>query len=370
VALLLPLLVLLVLGALAAAGISALGGSDRFLARGTGLPLAVLGAAGAGLVVVVLAALGLFGVRGGPGEGSAHQETPSTAPADQTSGEAGAPVTAGPVAVEAGPDVVLSAGAIAARPLDRLPGKAVLRLTATGFEPATSGQVAQCLATLEGFRSCANPFPVQFDGNGAARVQYLITDRVQATGACGASDPPCVVVVSDGDGAVRASVLTVFGDPAPPAGRVTVEPRSGLSGDDIVTVRASGFPPDRPLVAAQCPATAAAGGCDGSIAGRTGPDGAAVLQLVVRSGDRNGFSCGAGSPCAITVVAGAAVPPVATPLSFAAGPTARYEPRRLAAGLGLALLLLVLSAWVVRATDWRGPAEAATPEMDRSVLDS
>jgi hypothetical protein len=46
-----------------------------------------------------------------------------------------------------------------------------------------------------------------------------------------------------------------------------------------------------------------------------------------------------------------------------------YDPLRLAAGLGLAVLLLVVALWLVRTTDWRPPSEADTPELDRVSRD-
>jgi hypothetical protein len=55
-------------------------------------------------------------------------------------------------------------------------------------------------------------------------------------------------------------------------------------------------------------------------------------------------------------------------VTFAAGPSATYDSARLLSGLLIAGLLLLLACVLVRATDWRKPTEADTPELDRAVL--
>ena len=46
-----------------------------------------------------------------------------------------------------------------------------------------------------------------------------------------------------------------------------------------------------------------------------------------------------------------------------------YDPVRLVVGLGVAVALLLVAAWLVRTTDWHAPTEADTPALDRAVLD-
>jgi hypothetical protein len=52
------------------------------------------------------------------------------------------------------------------------------------------------------------------------------------------------------------------------------------------------------------------------------------------------------------------------PISFAAPPGSEYDANRLAAGLGLALLLVAIAAGLIRRTDWSAVGEAAAPEID------
>jgi hypothetical protein len=312
-------------------------------------------------------ALLAFGLRGASDVGSGGGGPPPSAQGEEAKEGVAPPVAA---TGSPGPDVTVSPGAAAVGVIDRLPDGAVLRVTAAGFEPGAAGEVAQCGLSLEGPRSCTNRFPVQFDGEGVALFQYLISDRpFPAGGRCGAADPPCVLVVTGPGGDGPALSLTVFRDPAPPAGRITVEPHSGLSGADVVTVRASGFLPATRLVAGPCAASPDTGRCGPTVSTHTGADGAAVLRLPLTSGEGDGPRCGPRAPCEVRVMAEAAVAPLSTAVSFSAGPSARYDPRRLAAGLVVVLLLLGLAAWLVRTTDWREPAEAATPDMDRAVLE-
>jgi hypothetical protein len=255
--------------------------------------------------------------------------------------------------------------------VDRLPEHAVLVVTAKGFKPGT-GEVAQCAVRPEGPRLCVNRFPVEFDGEGTARFQYFVSDRVGPAGRCGAGQAACLLLVSGSHGEPRGSVFTVFHDPAPPPGRVTVEPRSALSDGDEVTVRASGFPPATRLVAAQCPPGPGVdpSRCRRAASTTTARDGEAVVRLTVRTGEVGGVTCGPRRPCSVRVAAEAPVAPVTVPVTFSAGPSARYQAGRLAAGMALAALLLALAWRLVRTTDWREPAEASTPEMDRAVLDA
>ena len=277
---LVPLVVLLLVAALFVAGGSTLGGGDRFFRSGTGLPLAVIGMVAATVVGIAVAGLFLVGARGVGDDGSSDRDAPRSgvetvgdgkAADDNARDEKPAGQPAEPVLAGAGPDVSVSAGTMSARPVDRLADGAVLRVTASGFEPGSAGEVAQCVVTRDGARSCVNRFPVQFDGRGVARFQYLLSDRVRPAGRCGATDPPCILVVSDRVGGVQASTLTVFHDPAPLTGRVTVGPRSGLSKGDVVTVRASGFPPHTGIVATQCPEAPEGGRCEPGVSARTGP---------------------------------------------------------------------------------------------------
>ncbi len=258
--------------------------------------------------------------------------------------------------------------------VDRLPGRSVLRITATGFPPSTTSVVEQCSVA-----GCANAFPVAFDANGYARFQYFVTDAFASgfspRSTCGAGEPPCVVRLG-GDG--RAAFLTtVFRDPAPAPRRVWADPGAdGLESGATVRVSVSGFVPGERVQAVLCAAPATFGtercGQPGVVAPFTiGADGRGATTMVVRQG-RVGSAdatCGRATTCAIVVTQPRSLVPGATLLvSFSAGPGARYDASRLLGGLAAALALLALAFVLARTTDWRKPTEADTPDLDRVVL--
>lgn len=93
-----------------------------------------------------------------------------------------------------------------------------------------------------------------------------------------------------------------------------------------------------------------------------------MLRLTMRTGEVDGVACGPRRPCSVRGAAEAPVAPVTVPVAFSAGPSARYDGGRLTAGLALAALLLALARRLVRATDWREPAEASTPGRPRRLI--
>jgi hypothetical protein len=373
--LLLLVVVVAAVAVAAAAGAAASGreGADRSLLGGAGPPLILLGGIAAVVVLGAVVAV-TVGFRGG---GGADEEAATAPPSTSVPTEPrAAPVSPDeepdlPQAPSAtGPEVTVRAGG-APTVIDRIPGSTVLVVNAAGFEPGT-GEVAQCGLDAAGPSECRNAFPVEFGAEGTARFQYFVTDRVHDGERCGAGERPCLVVVSGPEGTSQGRAFTVFRGPAPPPGTVSAGPRGPLSDGDLVTLTATGFPPAIRLLVAQCPAEIdlRAGDCRPAESARTGPDGAAVLHLRVHAGEADGVVCGPRQPCSIRVTADAPVAPVILPVTFSAGPSARYDGLRLAGGLVLAALLLALGWYVLRTTDWREPAAAATPEMDRAALDA
>jgi hypothetical protein len=258
--------------------------------------------------------------------------------------------------------------------VDRLPRRAVLLVTVTGFGPGATGLIEQCTAT-----GCGNPFPVTFGDDGAARLQYLVGDQVQTGTAVAASchpdDPPCIVRVSSGGTA--AFLTTVFGGPARPAPTVTIDAPDGEFVDGrAVRVVVAGFVPGEHLRATLCAAPASYGtrrcGAPSAVAPITvDANGRGRTALVIGRGrvGTDGVSCGRETKCGVAVArAGSSVPGPVVVVTFAAGPSATYDSARLLWGLLIAALLLLLACVLVRATDWRKPTEADTPELDRAVL--
>ena len=368
--LLVVVLAVVAIGAAGSVAASREGGPHRSLLGGAGPALVLL----TGVVAVVVtgaAVVSVVGLRGDGGTEAVEAATrPSAAPAPVERQQTPAPLEKEPPdrrpprPAGDGPEVWIAAGG-PPTVIDRLPDGAVLIVNATGFQPGP-GEVAQC-----GIQ-CLNGFPVEFGADGGARFQYLVSDRVHEGERCGARQRPCLLVVSGPQDKFEGLAYTVFHDPAPPAGRVTVEPHGGLADGDVVTVTASGFPAATPLRAAQCTAgtEVVAGGCRPATVTRTGSDGAATVRLTVGTGEVDGVACGPRRLCSIRVTVEAPVAPVTVPVTFSMGPSARYQRGKLAIGLVLAALLLAMAWRLVRTTDWREPAAAATPEMDQAVLDA
>jgi hypothetical protein len=251
--------------------------------------------------------------------------------------------------------------------LDRLDPRTVLVVTASDFPPDAAGTVAQC-GERQGSR-CSNRLPVRTDERGGATFQYLVTDAVDPDGRCRAAALPCTVELTVGD---RTAVIdTVFVDAAPPPGELSVTPRTGLRAGDTVSVAATGFPAGAELTVELCADPARQGTRCGSPGPeallRTGPDGAAVTNLVLEplTVGTAGVECGRQVDCTM-VVRGerSAVRARPVPIGFAPAPTAGYDPVRLALGLATAVVLLGVAAWLVRSTDWSPPAEADASAID------
>jgi hypothetical protein len=253
-----------------------------------------------------------------------------------------------------------------------LAARSVLHLTITGFEPESTGVMEQCSVG-----GCANPFPVTFDLNGRARVQYLVRDDFASgfdtPSRCRAGEPACVVHIHSGE--QFAFLSTVFRDPAPPPPSVTVEPnRDELVDGARVTVAVTGFTPGDRVQAMFCVAPATYGsercGTPGPVSTFTiGAGGEGRTTLGVREGrvGSEGASCGGASQCGIVVTHPESVVPEAfVTVSFAEGPVAQYDLTRSIAGLSLAVVLFTLAWLLVRSTDWRKPTEADTPELDQA----
>jgi hypothetical protein len=245
----------------------------------------------------------------------------------------------------------------------------------SGFSRFAAGRASQCVTTVD--TVCANEIPVQFAEDGSAEFQYLVTDRFTpeaGQGRCRALAAPCSIVVEEIDGDDRAERHTVFTDPSPSQGIVSVEPRTGLDDGDTVSVEVTDLPPGTVLAATICAAPHATCGrhCDDPNTAaqiRVGPDGRGSTTMTVRSGavGTDGTRCGGRHPrpCGISVWSPELWPraPV-VPLEFARPPGPRYDTTRLSAGLATAAALIAAAGWLVRRTDWSAIGEVAAPEID------
>jgi len=258
--------------------------------------------------------------------------------------------------------------------VDELPPQAVLRVRVFGFEPFAAGNARQCV--LAGGQRCANSIPVQFDADGYADFSYLVSGSFLAdsgpAGGCGATGPRCLVVIHDPVSGTEVRLDTVFGAVAPPPAQLAVTPSRGLTDGQVVRVEVSGLPAAGDAVAMLCAPPDVDGerrcGPPGPASPMLiGPDGHGSTNLTVRSGpvgvDR--APCGPQDPCAVSVVAdGVAARISVARITFAPPAGAGYDSGRLAAGIGIAIGLLAVAVWLVAATDWSPPGEAATPDLD------
>lgn len=250
--------------------------------------------------------------------------------------------------------------------VDELAPSTVMTLRISGFDGNTTGVVMQCVSGER--RRCDNRIPVRFDDEGAATIQYLVTDEISEGGCRLGADRCTLEVVA---GAAAAIVDTVFVDEAPPLGRITIDTDTGVRPGDVVAVIADGFPANASLTVMVCawPATS------GDRCGSPGPertvttdaDGRAELTLTldVDSVGEAGISCARRTACRLVVASedvGVRARPVT--IAFAGPPGVHYDGGRLLIGLVAATALLVLAAAITMTTDWRPPTEADASAID------
>ena len=342
------------------------------------------------LAATVIGSAAVVGIGGGDRGRRERSLTPSTTPtatpvsepAHDTQGEntasrQGAPRALRPVLGSRAITIEVESGEkfpAAYDVADGLAPSTVLQIRATGFKPFARAFAEQCTPTLS--RPCRNAIPVQFDADGVAEFQYLVTDYPRDAqsnpGRCRAEAAPCTVVVRALQGGRRAQIQTVFGDRVAAPGHISVTPAAGLSLEgETVTVEVTDYPPGVALTAMLCAAPDATGARCGA-PGPTAPlvmgrDGTGRTALAIEPGrvGTERASCFRGDDCGVSVTSATvfARAPV-VPISFAAPPGAAYDATRLLVGLGIALMLLLVAAGLLRRTDWSPVGEASAPEID------
>ena len=201
--LLLPLVlcafVLLVLSVLGLAGVGPLTDSRRAGRHGlTGAigPMIGLLAGGGCLALAVIGSLAIVGLDSGDSESDSDKPSrdPSIAAPSRERAKAG-PVrtTTRTTGVEAtrtlrlGPEVTIEAEEGATFPAsydvaDGLVSGTVLRVRVRGFEPFADAVAEQCTPSVS--EHCDNQIPVQFDAEGEAQFQYLISADIRDSRPC------------------------------------------------------------------------------------------------------------------------------------------------------------------------------------------
>lgn len=316
--------------------------------------LAVPVAAVAGVVVLLAAALLVGGLR----DGSDDSPEARTAPT---------PVPSRPVPRSVAADLrLLVMAATDARSVPHypvvagLPPEGVVRVVATGFLEFDRGEAAQCLLEPPAPAVCTPLTPVQFDGAGRADFQVLVSETVDP-GRCRVGRPTCLLRIVGEDGR-EAAVQTVFVDGALPA-RVTLGVAVVVDRGHQVEVKAGGLAPGTRGVALVCGAACAPAEPEAVFV--AGPDGAG-RALIHLGGDPR---CGPRRPCSVAVfVDDGFLIGTAGPVRFPAGARPSYDPGRLAAGLGLALVLAAAAVLLAARTDWAKPTEAGAAALETADL--
>jgi len=360
VLLVLPVLLLVVVGVLLAAGV--IGSSERARPRlGCGVVAAVAGV----VVALALAVAGLFGLDGTVSEKEAAPSTSTTvAPAPA----AGTALARPPRLPRVDLDRAERERGSVPGVLDGLPADGVVVVRAVGFGWVERGRVELCTPRAGRPPACTGAFPVQFDEDGDAEVQYLLPAAV-VPGGCRAGGPTCLIRVTGDDDARWAARQVVLVDRVGPA-RVAVTPSTGLREGAVIEVRVRGLTPGTRATAAVCtaPGLGDLSGCREPTPGFTADSsGAGVIRLALDEAT----PCGPRRGCAVVVLSGNGfVAAPAFPVRFSLGPGPRYHGGRLGAGLLVAAVFLGIALALVRTTDWGAPSEGSTPELDGADLET
>ena len=332
--------------------------------------LGLLASALAALTVAVVIGGGIGGFRAG---GAAEPAPPPATDVAPVTSIGGVPVR--PVAM------VATAGGEFPAPsvVDELVDGTVLRVVALGFSAQGSGRVEQCVIAAGRLGSCGNSFPVEFDQNGNARFQYLVTATFLPTGLSAPADctsPLLTCAVRLVAGSRSAVAGTVFGA-AFSRGVVTIMPEpTALEDGSVITVRAHGLAPDTIARVVVCAAPAISGrercGAPGPHARlRVDSEGRGSARLTIRGtrvGDRE-VECNQDVECGVSVTSATGTPLVqVVGISFSRGPGASYQGSRLVFGLAAAAVLVLFALYLFRTTDWRKPTEADTPALDAATF--
>jgi hypothetical protein len=215
----------------------------------------------------------------------------------------------------------------------------VVEVHGDGFPADAEGVVAQCENSRD--HRCDNIASVRSDNAGRVRTAYRLGPE---------SSGGALVVEID---FARAAATLVFG-----AAEIDPPPLLQISGRSLVVSRGA---PRASLVVAHCAVDAAVvGDCD---------TGASLVLDAAGSGRVDVDRPDRGARLILLDAQGAVA---AGPVLVAERPSppVHIDSGRLVVGLGLALLLVLAAALLVRTTDWRVPAEAATPALDAIGFDA
>jgi hypothetical protein len=320
-----------------------------------------------------IAALGLL-VVGVGGTGAGHDHNDAVPPARRATTSTTAALAPSRVNATAKtiPGVTMEAAKpdrfSAYLPIGGLAPGSVIRVRAQGFDAFEQGRIDQCVTELGRLPACSASLPVQFDELGWADFLFAVSGDFAPDG-CRARGPACTLRLTGTRSGHEATQQVVLIDELV-VGKVTATPSRGVAEGQSVEVSVMGFPAGAPAIALLCappglydprrcssPAPRSSFVIDGAGMGRT-------TLVAAATG-----SCRARQRCAVTVIVGngfvAAAP---APISFSLGPGVAYDVSRVAPGVAIAVLLVVIALGLAAKTDWTKPTEAATPALDAADL--
>lgn len=319
------------------AGVARLGVDD-------GAARVVMAATG---VVVLVLVVGLVGAIGGMGTGGdADRSSSTTEPAARAKTDGPAPVrqpTARVAATRSGslPGVPRAVG--------DLEDGTVMVLGVSGLEPGSSATVHQCPTGTVDSNACRAGLPLTLSDEGRATVLVDLEDRFDVAlpdaEVVECEDAECSVVIF---GSSRLEIVTVFGEPAPPAVAISADPAT-LPPGGTLTATAEHLPPGAEAAFVVCrPGGDGTADC-GSPTEAVVVDGAGRAGGVVTVGAGR---CPRGSDCAVAVTVEGGGPRAYAPLAMIGRSGAGYDNGRLRAGLVVAGALLAGALMLLRRTDW------------------
>jgi hypothetical protein len=308
-------------------------------------------ALGRGVVGIVVAA-GAIGVLlllavslGGVDQGGSERADPVDPPPEAAPDPGFVPLRSAQVRLTAtSPDALPPVP----RALGDLEPGAVLVVRLSGLEEGSTATVHQCRAGAPEANGCRAGTVVNLNDLGSATVLVDLEPEFEVrfgTEVVDCGREACSLVVF---GSSRLELVTVFGRPAPPPARVEADP-SALPPGARLTATATGLEPGTRAAFLVCrPGGEANADCGAATPYQlVGRDGRVSGEVTVTPG-----RCPRGATCAVAVVVGDGGPVAFTQLALLGRGGVTYDTTRLAIGVGIAVVLLLVALWLLRHTDW------------------
>jgi Neocarzinostatin family len=297
-----------------------------------------------GVVVLALVAVGAMAGLGV--DTDAEPPSPTNEPAPRVDAPGPAPLLQPTVRLTATPSESLPP---VPRAVGDLEDGTVVVLGLAGLEPGSMATVHQCPTGAVDSDDCRPGLPVTTSDQGGATVLVDLEERFDVafpdSSEVECIDAECSIVVF---GSSRLEIVTVFGEPAPPAVAVVADPTSVPPGGTL-TATAVNLPSGARASFVVCrpdgDGTADCGSRTDAVV--VDDEGRAAAEVTIGAG-----RCPRGADCAIAVVIDDGGPRAYAPLALIGRAGAAYDDARVRVGLAVAVVLLVGALVLLRRTDW------------------